>query len=136
SDTPRSIVLSMPSAPAPLTLTRYDYFAGDRPADANGFPIPSATLRSVRLDNGLHVGLPSRGLVVLSTPGAISPPRLSLGTSAVVDDLANWGEVYAHSAGLTLDQSNPPQFNEDLSRAAAAANAKAPQYLVYRASQI
>jgi hypothetical protein len=136
SDTPRSVALSMPSAPSPLTLTRYDYFAGDRPADANGFPVPSATLRSVRLDNGLRVAMPSRGLVVLNTPDAIAPPRLSLGTSAIVDGLTSWGEVYAHSTGLTLDRSNPAQFNQDISRAVPAASATAPQYLVYRASQI
>ena len=136
SDTPRSITLSVPSAAGPLTLARYDYFADDRPADPNGFPIPAQVLQDVQLPSGVNVELPSRGLVVLSSLGAGAPVALNDGRKTLLDDLVDWHKVYARSNDLKLDHSNPPQFDEDSSRVTATAKAKLPQYLIYQANQI
>jgi hypothetical protein len=136
SDTPQSITISVPSVMAPVTLARYDYFSGDRPVDANGFPVPAQVLPGVQLAGGLTVGLPSRGLAVLSSLGAGAAARPSQGRSTLLDDLIDWRRVRARSKGLTLDRSNPVQFNEDGSRATVTANAKGVQFLIYRAQQI
>lgn len=136
SDTPRSITLSVPSVAGSMTLARYDYFAGDRPADTNGFPVPAQVLRDVQLSGGLSIQLPSRGLVVLSSLGSGAPVALNNGQRTVLDDLVDGRKVYARSKGLKLDHSNPSQFNEDRSRATATANAKGAQFLIYRANQI
>jgi len=135
SDTPRSITLSVPSALAPLTLARYDYFAGDSPVDADGFPIPAQTLQDIQLSAGLSVELPSRGLVVLSSLQSGTPVKLSDGRRTLLDNLDDWSEVYARSKGLKLDRSDPPRFNYDPSRATTD-KAKKVQYLIYRAGQI
>jgi len=136
SDTPRSITLSVPSAAAPLTLDRYDYFSSDRPVDANGFPVPAQVLQGVRLSGGLSVALPSRGLVILSSLGSGAPVALNDGRTTTFDDFADWRGVYARSTGLKLDRSNPSQFNGARSRATVTAKAKGAQYLIYRANQI
>ena len=134
SDTPQSITLSVPSATGPLTLARYDYFDGERPTNADGFPVPAQILPDVRLADGLRVELPSRGVVVLSSLGLGSSGALNDGTRTLVDDLDNWGKTSSRSAGLTLDHSDPAQFNDDRSRAASTTGAT--QYVIYRASQI
>ena len=134
SDTPRSVTLSVPSVTGPLTLARYDYFAGDRPVDSDGFPVPAQVLQGVQLAGGLSIKLPSRGLVVLSSVDSGTQVALNDGTTTLLDRLGNWREVYARSKGLKLDHRDPAQFNGDRSRATTAA--KGVQYLVYRASQI
>jgi hypothetical protein len=136
SDTPRSISLTVPSAAAPLTLARFDYFTSDRPVDTNGFAVPAQVLQGVQLSGGLSVQLPSRGLVVLSSLGSGAPVALNDGRKTTFDDFADWRSVYARSAGLRLDRSNPSQFNDDRSRATVTAKAKGAQYLIYRANQI
>ena len=49
SDASQSITLSVPSATGRLTLARYDYFDGERPTNADGFPVPAQILPNVRL---------------------------------------------------------------------------------------
>lgn len=49
-------------------LAVYRYFDKDRPADANGYPVPSATIiPAADLSKGLSVSLPGRGVVFLTT---------------------------------------------------------------------
>ena len=134
SNTPRSIKLSVPSVVGSLTLARYNYFKGDRPVDANGFPVPANVLQDVQLSAGVTVHLPSRGIVVLTSLGSGTSSRLDDGTRTLLDGLGNWRNVYFHSRHLKLDRSDPADFNEDRSR--ATPNGKEAQYLVYRASQI
>ena len=134
SQTPRSIKLSVPSVAGPLTLARYDYFAGDRPADAAGFPVPAKVLQNVQLSAGVTIHLPSRGIVVLSSIGFGTPIRLNDGTRTLLDDLGNWHKVYLHSRRLRLDHGEPADFNQDRSRATPSRNGIG--YLIYRASEI
>ena len=136
SDVARSLTLSVPTAAAPLSLARYDYFAGDQPLDANGFPAPVQTLAAVRLADGVNIQLPARGLVVLSSLRTGAPVALNNGHTVVLDQLTDWHHVTARTKGLMLDHGAPLQFNEDRSRATMTAKAKGTQALVYRASQI
>jgi hypothetical protein len=133
SPSPKSVRLIVPSAKRPLTLARYDYFGGERPIDANGFPGPAAVLRQVRLSAGVHVRLPSRGLVVLTSVG-LSSIGLADGARTLVDNLDGWGQVRSRTRGLRLDHRNPAQFNDDRSRAQSVTNRA--QYLIYRTGQI
>ncbi len=134
SDAARSITLSVPSAIGPLTLARYDYFAGNRPADAAGLPVPANVLHDVALSAGLTLRLPSRGFIVLSSLGSHTATSLNDGTSLLLDNLNSWHTAYSHSNGLTLDHRTPASFNDDQSRATPK---KAPaQYLTYRASNM
>ena len=73
SDVARSLTLAVPTAAAPLTLARYDYFGGDQPVDANGFPVPAQTLAGVQLARRADLQLPARGLVILSSLGIGAP---------------------------------------------------------------
>jgi hypothetical protein len=136
SNAAASLTLSVPAATAPVTLQRYDYFAEDRPTDANGFPVPAQVQQGAVLSEGLTVALPSRGVVVLSSLGAGTPIALDDGRTKLVDNLLDWREVAARTRGLTLAHRNPPQFDDDGSRATVAARARGTQALVYSASQI
>lgn len=133
SDGPRSVTITVPSATAPLTLDRYDYFEADRPVDANGFPVPAAVLPFLRLSSGVSVRLPSRGLVVLTSVG-VGVIHLDDGTNTLVDNLDGWGKIYARSSRLRLDHSVPSDFNGDRSRAQSTVTR--PQYLIYRVGNI
>lgn len=64
--TSREVILRMPGAP-PMELYEYRYNAADRLTDANGFPRPSLTHTNASLAIGLRVGLPSRGVVFMTT---------------------------------------------------------------------
>jgi len=130
---PRSIRLAIASARQPLTLARYDYFGTVRPVDANGFPVPSATLHDVRLSSGITVALPSRGLVILSSAGLASI-GLSEGRSMLVDNLDSWRSVASRTRGLKLDHTTPLYFNGDRSR--AVSTARAPQTITYRVAGV
>jgi hypothetical protein len=134
SDVPRSVVLAVPAGTRPLTFARYDYFAGERPVDSDGFPVAAQVLEQVQLASGLRIQLPSRGLVVLSSLGFDAPSVLSDGRRTLRDGLDGWGKVYARSKGLKFDHGHADQFNGDRSRATPRSNAV--QYLVYRASQM
>ena len=127
SDVARSLTLSVPTAQAPLTLARYDYFGRDQPVDANGFPVPAQTLAGVQLADGLDLQLPARGLVILSSLGTGAPVTLDNGHTSVLDDLGDWHRVQARTKGLMLAHGNPLQFNEDRSRATITAKARGVQ---------
>jgi hypothetical protein len=126
-----AINVAVPSARQRTTLARYDYFAGDRPADANGFPVPVALIRNARLARGVRVVLPSRGLVVLTT---VAPIALTEGTHELVDELDDWRKVASHSKGFEFDHGIPARFNNDRSRVVSRTG-KA-QDLVYGARHI
>ncbi len=131
SDVPRSITLTVPAALDPLTLTRYDYFAGERPVDAAGLPLPAQVLQGVQPAAGVTVQLPSRGLVVLSSLGSGTSTSVNDGTGTLVDGLGDWRKVSSHSSGMRLAHSKPADFNDDRSR--ATATGKRAGYVVYRA---
>ncbi len=65
-DQPRTIQVRVPGAGV-KDLKRYHFFDGDRPADADGFPLPKESMSNVDLDRGLAIALPSRGVVFLTT---------------------------------------------------------------------
>jgi hypothetical protein len=67
SDAARTVTLKVPSVSAATTLKQYNYFDSDRPVDKDGFPIVKATLEKADLKAGVEVGLPSRGVVFLTT---------------------------------------------------------------------
>jgi hypothetical protein len=93
---------------------------------------------------------------VLTSIGFAPPVVLDQGTRRLTDSLHDWSHVYAVSAGLTLDHSNPAQFNDATSRAMLKPLPKPkpppkgkrkptrkpkpkparPQFLAYRASQV
>jgi hypothetical protein len=129
ADASRSLTVSVPSASGPVTLNRYDYFAGDRPVDGSGFALPAQVLSNVRLSGGVTIKLPSRGLVVLSSLGTGTSP-LTGGRQTLVDGLDSWRNVSFHSSGMKLEHRQPALFNGDGSR--AAATGKAAKYLIYR----
>jgi hypothetical protein len=153
SDTPRSITLAVPSVEGALTLARYDYFSGQQNVGANGFAVPDQT-SSVQLRTGLTVSLPSRGLVVLTSHGFAAPVDLNQGVRTRLDNLRDWSKTYAHTSLLTLDHSNPAQFNYASSRvmlspppkpktkpkhkgkAAPKPKPIPPQFIAYRESQV
>ena len=62
----RTISLRVPGAGRP-DLRVYHYFQGERPVDADGFPVPQALLPHADLEHGLEVTLPSRGVVFLTS---------------------------------------------------------------------
>ena len=62
----RTIILRVPSARRPVTLTCYRYFKTVRPTDRNGFPVPFSIIKNANLRKGLQVTLPSRGVVFLT----------------------------------------------------------------------
>jgi hypothetical protein len=151
SDTPRSIILTVPSVSGVLTLARYDYFSGERAVDANGFAVPDQTVPA-RLSTGVTVSLPSRGIVVLTSLGFAAPVMLSEGTQTLLDSLHDWRQTYAHTRGLRLDHSDVAQFNYASSRVMVSLAPKTktggkgkkkskpkpapPQFLAYRSSQV
>ena len=98
-----------------MTLARYDYFAGQRAVDANGFAVPDQTAPA-QPSTGITVSLPSRGLVVLTSLGFAAPVALNQGTTTLLDDLHDLHQTYAHTTGLTLDHSDAAQFNDASSR--------------------
>jgi hypothetical protein len=134
SDIPRSMTLVVPAVRTSTTLGAYDYFNAGRPVDGQGLPVPSQILSHVSLQHGLRLSLPSRGLVVLSSKGFAQPVRLSGGAGSLVDNLANWSQVYRHSRGVTLAHTSPAQFNYDSSR--AVAKRRGNQYLIYRTGTV
>ena len=145
SDTPRSITLTVPSVVGEVTLARYDYFSGQQSVDTSGFAVPDQT-RPTRLSAGVTVSLPSRGLVVLTSLGFAGPVALNQGTRPLLDSLRDWRQTYARMSGLTLDHSNPSQFNYAASRVMVRPPRKAkrkskpkpppPQFLAYRSNQV
>ena len=83
SDTPRTVRVVVPNAAGRAVLREFHYFDGDRPTDANGFPVAERVLPGVSLAAGLAVRLPSRGLVLLTTLGG-SPVALTSGVKPPV----------------------------------------------------
>ena len=149
SDTPRSITVTVPSVAGEVTLARYDYFSGQQSVDASGFPVPDQ-IATARLSAGVTVSLPSRGLVVLTSLGFGGPVALDQGTSTLLDNLRDWRQTYARTSGLTLDHTNPSQFNYAASRVMVGpppktkpkpkrkSKPKPPptQFVAYRSSQV
>jgi hypothetical protein len=133
SDTPRQIILSVPSVTRQLTLTRYDYFAGDRPVDSNAFPVPAQVLPDAQISGGLLVQLPSRGLVVWTSIGT-GATTLTSATTTTVDNLSNWSQVVYHSKRLRLDHRKPLLFDGDVSR--ATPTRKGAQSIIYRVANL
>ena len=66
SASPRAVTLMLPGK-SPATLHEYRFFAADRHADENGFPVPSGVHRGADLPAGLSVRLPAMGAVFLTT---------------------------------------------------------------------
>ena len=124
----------MPSPPQPINLVRYDYFAHDRPRDANGFAVPAARLGSVLLSSGITIRLPGRGLVVVSSLGTGGTVALNDGTGTLLDNLDSLANAAAHTKGVRLDHRDPRRFNDDHSR--AVVTSRQPQYLVYHPGRI
>lgn len=87
SDAPRTVRVVVPNALGRAALKEFHYFDGDRPVDADGFPIARQVLPSADLGAGLTVSLPSRGLVLLTTLGG-SPVALTTGATVPVTALA------------------------------------------------
>jgi hypothetical protein len=151
SDTPRSITLTLPSVEGALTLARYDYFVGQMNVDSNGFAVPDQ-VSAVRLSTGVTVALASRGLVVLTSHGFAAPVNLNQGVSTRLDNLSDWSQTSSRTRLLTLDHSNPAQFNYAPSRVMLNLPPKPkpkrkrrtapkpkpipPQFITYRASQV
>lgn len=75
TDTQRVVTLILP-IDKPVTVHEYRYFAADRPADEQGFPITSVAHKNVALVSGLKVQLPTMGVVFLTTqdPATLSVP--------------------------------------------------------------
>ena len=69
-----------------------------------------------RLSAGVTISLPSRGLVVLTSLGFGGPVALDQGARTLLDNLGDWRRGAARTSGLTLDHSNPSQFNYAASR--------------------
>ncbi|MBZ5582128.1 MAG: hypothetical protein LAQ30_07965 [Acidobacteriia bacterium] len=61
----RSVLVRAPAA-GRKQLVMYRYFDGERPADQEGYPVDSGTLRNADLKAGAKVELPSRGVVFLT----------------------------------------------------------------------
>ncbi|MGI5168181.1 hypothetical protein ACQEU3_27920 [Spirillospora sp. CA-253888] len=120
----RTLTLSVPDAAPGATLAEYRYFEDDRPADAEGFPVPR---RTVRLSGDLTVSLPGRGVVVLSSTGAVGATG---GTRSWTDDLADLRRVHAHSPGLAIDTANAGSFSGEAAR--LKRTGFAPGWVVYR----
>lgn len=150
SDTPRSVILTVPSVSGAVTLARYDYFPGQLAVDADGLAVPDQTVQA-RPSAGVTVSLPSRGLVVLTSLGFAAPVALSQGTRPLIDNLGDWRQTYAHTRDLRLDHSNFAEFNDAPSRVMVSPPPKAktrkgkkktkpkpepPQFLAYRSSQV
>ena len=53
---------------------------------------------------------------MLTSRGFGGPLALDEGTSTLLDNLRDWSRTYARTSGLTLDHSNPSQFNYAASR--------------------
>lgn len=73
-DEPRYVELEVDGvgSGAVTSLVEHRFFADDRPADDDGFPVPAAFTADVKLGPGaapIPVTLPSAGLVVLTTAG-------------------------------------------------------------------
>jgi hypothetical protein len=66
ADRPAAVTVTVPRATGRADLTEFRYFAGHRPVDANGLPVPRRR-SGVNLARGLRVALPGRGMVVLSS---------------------------------------------------------------------
>ena len=153
TDTPRMVTVTVPSVAGALMLARYDYFSGQPAVDANGFAVPDQTVPA-DLSAGVNISLPSRGLVVLTSRGFGAPVALNQGTQILLDNLHDWRRAYAHTNGLTLDHSDPAQFNYASSRVMVRPPAKTktkskgkgkgkpaskpalPQFVAYRSSQV
>lgn len=116
SDTAHRVRLVVPEAEQSTTFDRYDYFSDDRPTDAQGFPVAARRLRHASLARGVVVDLPSRGMVTLSSLHAGRAVRLAEGNRTRRDDLGSLDGTVAHSAGWTVDDTNPWYFAGDTSR--------------------
>ena len=67
SDAVRRLTVTVPRWPAVPELMRYDYFPGNKPVDAQGFPVPRQVLHGADLQAGLAIELPARSVVVLTS---------------------------------------------------------------------
>lgn len=129
SDQPATVKLAVPEATAPVTLTRYHYFDADRPADAEGFPVPKAVDRGVELSDGLDVTLPARGMVILTTLEAGKPIPLAEGEHRVTDGFESWSQIADRSQNWAVDHDNARFFAGDLWRIKRTADT--PQWVTY-----
>lgn len=111
SDAPRRYRIVIPNARPAASLTEYRYFDTERPSDTDGFPVPSRTLRGVRLASGLEVSLPSRGVVFLTTMAGGSPLIFGTGarTPATWANVADPGETVAVGSTLRLTAETDPR---------------------------
>ena len=66
SEAARTVRLMVPGR-GRKTLRLYHYFENDRPADADGFAKPAATLPAIDLSMGLEMVLPGRGCVFVAS---------------------------------------------------------------------
>ncbi|GAA2574927.1 hypothetical protein SMC26_31145 [Actinomadura fulvescens] len=112
----RSIRLRIPDVAAGARLAEYRYFDKDRPTDAKGYPVPSRTVDTSGLADGLTVDLPGRGVVILTSLGTGTTVRATGGTATFTDDLDDLSKTHAHSSGLVIDKSNPGYFAGDGAR--------------------
>ncbi len=67
SDIPRTARIIVPNVQDTTDVNKFEYYASKRPADENGFPVPSERLQRVNLREGVQVTLPERGFVLLTT---------------------------------------------------------------------
>ena len=101
SDAPRVVRVVVPNAARRASLQECHYFVGDRPVDADGFPVAERVLPGVSLATGLTVRLPSRGLVLLTTLGGGSPIALTTGVKVPVS------AITIHSAQVMRGETTP-----------------------------
>ena len=66
SDAPRTVRLVVPGL-SPKTVRLFHYFENDRPADTEGFALPSALLPDAGLAAGLEIVLTARGCIFVAT---------------------------------------------------------------------
>ncbi|MBI5832393.1 MAG: hypothetical protein HZB16_08820 [Armatimonadetes bacterium] len=64
SDEVRRVTVRVPGV-GPSAVTQWRYFEGDRPVDADGFPLPTGPATQVDLQVGLPLSMPGRGVVFI-----------------------------------------------------------------------
>lgn len=119
--TDQSVILQVPGWGSG-SFNEYVYSSGGNPTDGNGFPVPTARINTASggLAQGLTVNVPAGSGVVLTTLDG-SPLAQASGVT-ITDNLANWNNVYSHTANLTFDSSNPNYFGLDTSRVKRVTN--------------
>jgi len=133
SGTAHSITVAVPSVTGPLEMAQYDYFAAERPVDANDLPIPARMVQA-QPASGITVQLPANGMVVMTSHGFGTVATLDQGTTMLLDDLRDWQLTYDHTRGLRFDHADPGEFNYAPSRVGTVGNRR--QFLAYRAGQM